>query len=393
MPPKRQPTKQMGRPSKRPVKKPTEVHAQTCPVSVETIRSEMNAIQKQMNQCVGVVDILKYKVLQKQYKQLELKLTQFCPKSESVHEKTQPQKSQGEIRGKHSEKKIELYSGLHPMKPSQKNILQVMNERELQKYQTQRAHQKRESMITIAPSDRQPSVRVNSIDTCVDCFVDLVVNREMAIAVCPKCGFTRRFASHILDSKEVERDDGGSRHQVVNHMQKFSSQFEHGHPSASIDVLEELAVAYSKIHVHDPSKVQACRTSLLLKNIRTVPKSVKKIPDRLTKELKAEGIPEFTSSQLQQLLEQRNRLKVQEDVPMDEIGKKTRKSFNNHIFMRQLGRSSQMEPARLFPNPKTTHIHVERTKALEQACQSLETTEPLSKKSRTDTNWALYPAS
>lgn len=234
-----------------------------------------------------------------------------------------------------------------------------------------------------------PKVRTNRIDTCADCEIDLVVNREMAISVCPRCGFTRQFASHILESKEIEKDESVNRNQSVNHMQKFSSQFERGHSRASLEVLEALSVAYSKIHVHDPAKVQACRTGILLKQLKTVPKSIKRIPDRLTKELKAEGIPEFTTSQLQQLLEQRNALKVQEDLLIsadlmsDEMPHhKSRKSFNNQIFMRQLGRSKQMEPARLFPNPKTHRIHLERTKALETACLANSTTE-----------LPLYPAS
>jgi hypothetical protein len=96
----------------------------------------------------------------------------------------------------------------------------------------------------------------------------MVVDRELAIRVCPKCAVTSTFASHIFESKDMEKGESSSRQQSLNHMQKFSMQFERGHPSTPLDVLEAMSVAYSRIHLHDPSKVQACRTSNLLKTVR-----------------------------------------------------------------------------------------------------------------------------
>jgi rubrerythrin len=365
------------------------------------ILTKLQELEKALNECRGTENILKSKIL----KQTREKLLQQLAAVSNGNKESEMfdylatidriEKSTGTNELTGASKVIPLSTQLTPLRAAQRNILDTMSSREALKWQDLRAHKKRYAIMF---DKEHPKIRMNHIDTCADCLVDLVVDREMATAVCPNCGKTRQFASHIFESKEMERDDTSSKQQSLNHMQKFSAQFLRGQSATSTEVLESLSTAYGRIHVHDASKVQSCRTSTLLKGLHNIPKSVRRIPDRLTKELKAEGIPEFTSAQVQELLSLRNRLRVPEDVAAEALvmdahssdgvtGYKSRKSFNNQIFMRQLGRSSGMEPARLFPNPKTNRIHMERTRTLEQECvlRGVMNSE--------SSNWALYPAS
>jgi hypothetical protein len=169
-------------------------------------------------------------------------------------------------------------------------------------------------------------------------------------------------------------------------MKKFGAQYERGYPCASQAVLETMSVAYSKFHFHDPAKVQACRTTQLMKGMRDLPKVAKKAPDRLTRELKGEPVPEFSSTELSQLLNQRSRLRLPEEMGTDPL--KHKKSFNNQIYMRQFGRANGKEQARLFPHAKTTKIHTERMRGLEKECELQR--EKLG--TQEGQCWILYPA-
>lgn len=383
-------------------------------------------VERRLAECRGVEQILKAKTLRRQRDQLVQRRDELRAQAKGPNDRDREmfeylaliERMEKADVGSHrpgsggGAKVIPTYTHLHPPKASQKNLLETMSARDAAKWQNLRAHKKRYALLY---NKEHPKARCNAIDTCPECQVDLVVDRELATSVCPNCGWTRNFASHIFESKEMEKDDSGHRQQSLNHMQKFSSQFERGQASSTPEVLEALSTAYSKVHLHDPSKVQACRTGTLLKGLPEVPKAARRLPDRLTKELKGEGLPEFSSAQIQQLLQQRNRLRVPDDMAAealvmdaassaalsDEGGggggtvaaqKKSRKSFNNQIFMRQLGRSSGMEPARIFPNPKTTRIHIERTRALEKECLQLGVvTTPAP--GAAPSPWALYPAS
>jgi hypothetical protein len=246
-----------------------------------------------------------------------------------------------------------------------------------------RAHKKRFE-IMFGTTSLHP--RYNSVDVCTTCGVDRAIDKETSITVCPKCGSVQRFASHIFETKDVEKDDSVSTRQTnMTHLQKFSSQFEFGYPVAPVSVLDAMSVAYSKIHSHDPSKVKLCKTSAILKGLKDIPKIFKRAPDRLTKELKRESIPEYTSQELSLLLNQRNQFGMQVSESGD---KKQKKSFNGHVYMRQLGRANQMEQSRLFPQQKTAKIHYDRIRAMEQECDAQK---------KQDTNvgswsWDLYPS-
>ena len=95
-----------------------------------------------------------------------------------------------------------------------------------------------------------------------------------------------------------------------------------------------------------------------------VPKVFKRAPDRVTKVLKGEAIPEYTAVELDTLLDQRNRLQVSDTSD----NTRQKKSYNNLMYFRQLGRTDNMEQSRLFPHARTNSVHVERIWELGQDC-------------------------
>jgi len=355
----------------------------------DRLERELEAKLKELDKCQGAEQILRYKVLKKQIAELQtqLQLAQSNESEKKMHEYMamvdQLERQQGQPDGRRVTKEVSMDNRLHPPKPSRRNLFDMMSRRDADKWKLLRAHKKRYAVMF---DKAQLPARVNSIDVCSKCGVDLNVDKETATSVCPKCGETHKFASHIFDTKDTEKDDTHTtRQQSLSHMQKFSSQFERGYPCTPIDVLEPVAVAYSKIHLHDPSKVQSCRTNHLLKGLKDIPKVFKRAPDRMTKELKRESIPEYSSTQISQLLNQRNRLRTPDEMGDD---KKHKKSFSNQIYMRQLGRANQMEQSRLFPHAKTTKIHMERTRAMERECE-------IQKDKLGDQpgmQWSLYPS-
>jgi len=374
----------------------------------EKVDKELQQVELSISECKGPENILKYKVLCKKKEALQLQIANLITKrsEKEMHEymATIDKLEKTEAKNTTSSvllKEVPLDNRLHPPKPNRKNIFDVMSQRDSDKYKLLRAHQKRCAVLysnntnntkntndtSTTGKPKNELIRTNQIDTCVQCGVDRNVDKETAISVCPKCGSTRRFASHIFETKDSEKDESQTtRQQSLSHMQKFSAQFERGYPSTPIDVLEPIFLAYTKFHLHDPAKVQACRTSHLLKGLKHIPKVFKRAPDRLTKELKKESIPEYTSTQLSQLLNQRNRLRTPEEMSDDD--KKHRKSFSNQIYMRQLGRANQMEQSRLFPHAKTTKIHMARTRAMEKECEIQK--EKLGEEA--GMIWSLYPS-
>jgi hypothetical protein len=409
----------------------------------EQLEKDITKLDLDISKCVGPENILKYKVLKAELESKKKKLEDIKGRKteKEMHEymslldqlernnmrNSNNNNNHGITNGNSDTKRMKMDNRLYPPKPNRKNIFDIMPDRDAEKYKLLRAHQKRYAVMY--QSLYPVKTRVNEVDTCQACGVDRNVDKEMAISVCPKCGSTRRFASHIFEAKDAEKDDSqNARQQSLSHMQKFSAQFERGYPSTPMDILETVSIAYTKFHSHDPSKVQACRTSHLLKNLKEVPKIFKRAPDRLTKELKNESIPEYTSEQLSQLLNQRNRLRTPEEMmnqlkisednsnnnnnhtnnnngvekieeiveDMEEDGedKKHKKSFSNQIYMGQFGRANMMEQSRLFPHAKTTKIHVERTRAMEKECE-------LQKKKMGEQSgagvgpvaiWSLYPS-
>jgi hypothetical protein len=334
-----------------------------------TSKEDLAQVVEEMKLCRGAKDILRFKTLR--HKKDEIK-KRICRFEEQTEEKTM-HKMMSEIDRleevdssyiKERPKCMQTDNRLYPPVINKKNIFDVMRPGEEKKWKSLRAHKKRYSVMFNTSS---VVTRTNHIDTCSKCCVDRIVDKESARSICPRCGNSRMFASHIFDTKEVEKNEGfATRQQSLSHMQKFSAQFERGYPPAPISVLEKLFIQYSKFHFHDPSKVQSCRTTQLMKKCTEIPKMFRRAPDRLTKELRGESIPEYTPQEINNLLNQRNRLRMPEEMKGDIS--KHKKSFNNQIYMRQFGRANNMEVSRLFPHAKTNKIHIERCRGLEREC-------------------------
>lgn len=289
--------------------------------------------------------------------------------------------------------KIALDTRLYPAVKGQVNLLEVLPPRKAAAWRLRRTYMKRMEVLTgkehSDPS--MPSTRVNPIDVCRSCGVERYTDREASITVCsnPKCGDNyTNYGSHVYDTKDNERDDhDNTRSQFLEHLKKFTDQYERGHPEAPLETLAKLTGHYNKIHFHDLSKVQTCRTNQLLKTCRDIPKQFRRAPDRMTKELKSESIPEYSGSQINLLLNQRKRLRMPDDQPSNDDHKQ-KKSFNNQIYIRQLGRANGMEQARLHYNAKTTKIHTQRVWALEKECLVMQDRYGDQK----DMTWNLFPS-
>jgi len=358
----------------------------------QKLEKEKVQIHASLLSLVGPENILKTKVHQRRLLDIDQALREL---DENVVEKSMHKYMAAVDKLEHAAQQdsnqqqkpaLQLENRLHPPRPNRRSIFENMSQRDAARWQLVRAHKKRYAVMFAQDHSLKPMV--NAIDTCEACGVDRQVDKETAISVCPKCGSTRRFASHIFETKDVEKDDGANtKQQSLSHMQKFSAQFERGYPNTPVDLLEPISVAYQKIHLHDFNKVQSCRTSHLLKSIPNMPKVFRRAPDRLTKELKRESIPEYTAEELSLLLNQRNRLRTPEEVT-DGGDQKHKKSFSNQFYLRQLGRTNQMAQSRLFQHAKTCKIHMERTRSLEREMEACKT-----KSGGPEMLWKLFPNS
>lgn len=347
---------------------------------LETLRKTLSTCEQKLSKLKGPRNIVKAKDLLIQIKNLRCQIYEQRKILRTKTLKPPPKSTENQKPVKSTARKMSTTNRLLPAKKNQHNIFLQMSNTAAQRWQNRRSHSQRHAATF------EQKGRVQTVDMCPKCYVSKCVDKEMAISVCPKCGNTNRFATHIFDTKEVEKDSAKiTRQQSLSHMQKFSAQFERGYPCMPVSVLETMSVAYRKIHVRDPAKVQLSATNRLLKTLRQIPRTYKRAPDRMTKELKCEAVPEYTSQELSQLLNQRNRLHAQED---DQDEKKHKKSFTNPIYMRQFGRANMMEQSRLFPHAKTTRIHMERTRAMEREC-TLQRNKLGDKPSGI---WSLYPS-
>ncbi len=266
-----------------------------------------------------------------------------------------------------------------------------LKRRALAQWRMQRTFQKRLEMLTHETPQDALTHRVNDIDTCGKCGAERFVDKESSTRTCsnPACGDTMNFASYIIENKDNEfaNEHEVSKHQNLEHLKRFTEQYERGHRQAPHEILSKLATLYNKIHFHDASKVQPCRTNLLLKQCRDIPKTFRRASDRLSKELRAESIPEYSPQQINQLLEQRKRLRLPDDQASAEEPKQ-KKSFNNQIFVRLLSRANGNEAGRLHFNAKTNRIHMQRVATLEKECEAV-------KEKQVDLDgfsWTLHPS-
>jgi len=249
-----------------------------------------------------------------------------------------------------------------------------------------RSKQKRMQLI-FGNGPHTATVRKLNQDVCAKCGVDRHVNREMAVSMCPSCGTTYPFASHIFDSKDVDGDEfEAARQQNLAHMQKYMAQFERGFPMVPDAAKRRLAKEYSVIHVLDAAKVNNARTIQMMKRLppELLSKEHRSAPDRVSKELRGEPIPEFTSSEISKIVNQRAAM---HPTDADEMAF-TKKSFRNDVYARYLGRANGCEPARLVCNSKQSVASVDRIREFEQVCEYQKAKHG----DRPDQVWSLYPS-
>ena len=342
---------------------------------INTCKKNISKFETELLSCIGPRHILKSKTLRKKIEEERQNMQDLINNTSEINmhrlmaeidriEKVEVPKSK-DIK----ENIIDLKNRLYPPIQSKKNIFDSMENRDINKWKTLRSHKKRYAVMY----NKDINQRTNSVDMCTKCGVDRIVDKESARSVCPQCGNCTIFASHIFDIKDVERDEGAlTRQQSLSHMSKFSSQYERGFPAATENVLEQMFIKYSHTHIHDPAKVQSCRTAQLMKTCGdSIPKIYRRAPDRLSKELRCESIPEYTPQEINNLLNQRNKLRLPEEIKSNNT--KHKKSFNNQIYMRQFGRANGMEISRLFLQAKTVKIHIERCRGLERECMIQQT--------------------
>lgn len=231
-----------------------------------------------------------------------------------------------------------------------------------------------------ATSD-EPNVS-NNIDTCEKCHVPRMTNRELAITACPKCGHRKKFASYIFDWKEQSINRGSalsfqayasassaknvdtSRGSMgINHMKQFCMQFKRGFQHIPVELLGFVShAAGGSVHVHDAQKIQTSKLQQVLAKIPGIPTCLKRAPDRISKELRGEAIPEFSEQEMNVLMDHRSKLAIEQ---AEERSKKRKaetppeeeesppKISTNLSFLRTQGRALGYEIANLFPRPKT----------------------------------------
>jgi hypothetical protein len=358
------------------------------------LHKEMEELEKQRDSCTGRKNIMRYKSLVRKITEIkkaifDLKQTKetLCDFQNTIQQL--PHKEKTNNSKPHS---CRLYP---PEISMSRDFEHLHTERDIDKWKLTRSFKKRCSLLM--NTDNECSGLRNNIDKCDICGVDTHVDKESAKKVCPMCGTSSVFFSHIFESKDMEKDDSETtRQQSLAHMHKFGIQYEKGYPTANVEVLENLTNAYNKFHFHTPSKVQSCRTNKLLRQCKNIPKFYRRCPDRLSKELKSESIPEWTSDELSHLLNQRNKLPLPADkneYTREEKKNNPKKSFNNCHFVRAFSRASGWEQARLIPNAKTTKIYFERNRDLERQISQIEQNKHSSKTDEIDSEYCfqLFP--
>lgn len=220
--------------------------------------------------------------------------------------------------------------------------------------------------------------QVNTIyDFCRQCKVKKIVSHELATCICPKCGVSMPFASHIFQKydhtsrQNVSFKNANSTAKTTAHMRQYVNQFSTKFPKVSSDLLRYLYHQYSKIHFLHPVKVTSAQTRQFLKSyhkIKPLPAQIRTSVERLNKMLVCDSIPVFTPAQLKTIHEKRNILISHMKCSSFEQNK----SFTSAMFFKQICLSSGFKNARLLHNAKNCSIYASRCRSLRTLFQELE---------------------
>lgn len=318
--------------------------------------AEIEKLKKELESLSGVNNILKWKITKKKLDELMKKKIEEETEESGTSEKFLPKKTKknSNILLNHLDV---VGDRLLPPQKEYVDHLQKMSVYERKKWELYNSYKKRSSLLS---GSTYHSSRDNEIEYCFSCQVMKIVDKETSITTCPRCSKTQSFASHVFDAQEIEKDEMKlSKQPSLLHMAKFIAQFERGFSRPSDKVLEIAINNYFKIHTRDPSKVQSSKTLPLIKDDPNCPKLFNKMIERLSLELTGKSIAEFTRKEISNLLNQKNDISIlfkTEELESSSFDDFPRKSNNNQVNIRTMGRSSGFEQARLFPLSKTTNV-------------------------------------
>jgi hypothetical protein len=247
------------------------------------------------------------------------------------------------------------------------------------KQQKERASQLKAAWMN---HEQLPSLQYE-VGTCLHCFGTCYMNRKKSEMCCRRCATSKSVISSLVLRREYDRDESMSLVNVpgtavmMNNMKKFGEQWSSGFTPFSQDILEFMYQQYRIFsHTTDPCRVQASRTCKLIDESKKVLKTWSMQPgkikslrnllnsvDRLTKELKGDGIPEFQPKDLDLIYHVRKSLGPL-DNDDDKDGKKT---LSNAFFFRQIARIHGLGQGRLFQHVKTRQIFLKQSRVLEKA--------------------------
>jgi hypothetical protein len=219
------------------------------------------------------------------------------------------------------------------------------------------------------------------VGTCLHCFGTCYMNRQDSRMFCRHCATSNRFISTLFLKRDHDRDENAttptSTVQIMSNLKKFGDQWSSNFTPFSMDILEFMFQQYRLYtHTSDPARVQTSRTYKLIDDKKNVLKAWSTQPgklkslrsllnstERLTKELKGDGIPEFQPKDLNLIYHVRRAL-----GPLENDGEKEgKKTLSNAFFFRQIARIHGLSQGRLFQHVKTRAIFVKQSRLLEKA--------------------------
>ncbi len=370
----------MGRKTKRRrnvgtvVRRTIEQLQKSTVVKVRRLNALKQTKEQEMLRCVGPVCMLAYRTLEMEVAQIERTIARLEARSDKQYElmaklDQMEKKVRGNRRPFDRKKRMPMNVRLVPRATAAPVSLMLAAAQGADDPR-KRAYLKQLEILRSDAVDAKHKrlVRTNNVDTCPVCKVDMAVDKETAIVTCPMCGQTKTFASHIFDAKEAEAAANAKKsRQGRSHMTKFTSQFSCGYTSPPIRDLELARIAYDKVHLHDPEKVQSSQTARLVRSL-PISAASKRASDRLTRHLKADSIPEYSPTEISKILNLREQLKNTAGADGKGEAAKQKKSFSNQIYLRQIAQARGMAQGKLHANAKTPKIHTHRTYVMEEEC-------------------------
>lgn len=323
-------------------------------------------------------NILKRKILELNISRLEMEIRSASNHEENEHEKEE--KANIVLKKKNIQF---IPNRLTPrLGRTSCDLFTKMNEKQQDKWISRRSNEMRASIL----GEKLANVRINKVDICSECGTQCIVNKEVAMSVCQKCGNCKSFASHIFEIKDNEKDQ--IIRKVPNHMEKFATQYETTTVITPVDVLDKLTTSYRKIHTHNINKVETHKTSNIIKSHKTISNHYTNSAERISKRLIGEGIPEFTQNQVNTILNMRKLL--------SKYNTDNTKSFTNHAYLSTFGLANRFANSRLLTKPKTNGIHIKKINSIIKDCNAYidavnNQSIPLEEKKKLTYGAHLYP--